>query len=213
MDNRIIAKASKKRLLKCILFLMAAGIAALIIYTINFRADAFDKCYWITHTKIGTYLGYQPQDFFLYGLTFPIEFGVSFVNTILAFLWMAAPILSVVIFLMASKCEICVSDNMVQGKHSFGKSGNLPMAKITSVGTGIFNSVVIAVGSEKYKFWMLDNNQEISDKIKAQIGSAEVIPPSNEIPVDELKKAKDLLDAGIITQEEFEAKKKQLLGL
>ncbi|MBQ7034417.1 MAG: SHOCT domain-containing protein [Clostridia bacterium] len=30
---------------------------------------------------------------------------------------------------------------------------------------------------------------------------------------DELKKFKDLLDAGIITQEEFDAKKKQLLGL
>ena len=30
---------------------------------------------------------------------------------------------------------------------------------------------------------------------------------------DELKKYKDLLDSGIITQEEFDAKKKQLLGL
>ena len=30
---------------------------------------------------------------------------------------------------------------------------------------------------------------------------------------DELKKFKDLLDAGIISQEEFDAKKKQLLGL
>ena len=30
---------------------------------------------------------------------------------------------------------------------------------------------------------------------------------------DELKKFKELLDAGVITQEEFEAKKKQLLGL
>ena len=30
---------------------------------------------------------------------------------------------------------------------------------------------------------------------------------------DELKKYKDLLDAGVITQEEFDAKKKQLLGL
>lgn len=30
---------------------------------------------------------------------------------------------------------------------------------------------------------------------------------------DELKKFKDLLDAGILTQEEFDAKKKQLLGL
>ena len=30
---------------------------------------------------------------------------------------------------------------------------------------------------------------------------------------DELKKYKDLLDSGAITQEEFDAKKKQLLGL
>ena len=30
---------------------------------------------------------------------------------------------------------------------------------------------------------------------------------------DELKKYKDLLDCGVITQEEFDAKKKQLLGL
>ena len=30
---------------------------------------------------------------------------------------------------------------------------------------------------------------------------------------DELKKLKDLLDSGIITQEEFDTKKKQLLGL
>ena len=32
-------------------------------------------------------------------------------------------------------------------------------------------------------------------------------------PAEELKKFKELLDAGIITQEEFDAKKKQLLGL
>ena len=30
---------------------------------------------------------------------------------------------------------------------------------------------------------------------------------------DELKKFKELLDSGVITQEEFEAKKKQLLGV
>lgn len=36
------------------------------------------------------------------------------------------------------------------------------------------------------------------------------IPQSN---ADELKMFKDLLDAGVITQEEFDAKKKQLLGL
>ena len=30
---------------------------------------------------------------------------------------------------------------------------------------------------------------------------------------DELKKYKDLFDSGVITQEEFDAKKKQLLGM
>lgn len=36
---------------------------------------------------------------------------------------------------------------------------------------------------------------------------------NNFSPADELKKFKDLLDMGAITQEEFDAKKKQILGL
>ena len=38
-------------------------------------------------------------------------------------------------------------------------------------------------------------------------------PQPTTSPADELKKYKELLDMGIITQEEFDAKKKQLLGL
>ena len=38
-------------------------------------------------------------------------------------------------------------------------------------------------------------------------------PPNPVSPADEIMKYKQLLDAGAITQEEFEAKKKQLLGL
>ena len=36
---------------------------------------------------------------------------------------------------------------------------------------------------------------------------------NNLSSADEIKKFKDLLDSGVITQEEFNAKKKQLLGL
>jgi hypothetical protein len=47
--------------------------------------------------------------------------------------------------------------------------------------------------------------------------AAPAAPPAGAGPQDEvietLKKFKDLLDAGILTQEEFDAKKKQLLGL
>ena len=49
---------------------------------------------------------------------------------------------------------------------------------------------------------ILDNQRERVNTNQSGISSA-----------DELKKYKDLLDSGIITQEEFDAKKKQLLGL
>lgn len=44
---------------------------------------------------------------------------------------------------------------------------------------------------------------------------AAVTPPptTSSIPTDELIKLKELMDAGILTQEEFDAKKKQLLGI
>lgn len=55
----------------------------------------------------------------------------------------------------------------------------------------------------------------MQDKINALCTSKNINANFQEQPqtIDELKKFKELLDAGIITQEEFEAKKKQLLGL
>ena len=56
------------------------------------------------------------------------------------------------------------------------------------------------------------NSADIEELSKAEI---ETIKSKNTVisPVEELKKYKELLDGGIITQEEFDAKKKQLLGL
>ncbi|SCX51861.1 SHOCT domain-containing protein [Lysinibacillus fusiformis] len=47
-----------------------------------------------------------------------------------------------------------------------------------------------------------------------EIIQADVTPsPATSIPTEELIKLKELLDVGILTQEEFDAKKKQLLGI
>ena len=56
--------------------------------------------------------------------------------------------------------------------------------------------------------------KEVFDAFKekeGQMASGNVVQEVSS--ADELKKFKDLLDNGIITQEEFDAKKKQLLGL
>ena len=52
---------------------------------------------------------------------------------------------------------------------------------------------------------------KIDEESKPKVHNTTVI--QNNSSADELKKYKDLLDSGIITQEEFDAKKKQLLGL
>ncbi len=51
-----------------------------------------------------------------------------------------------------------------------------------------------------------------SNKIVDNVQEVKIVN-SNSTDADELKKYKDLLDSGAITQEEFDAKKKELLGL
>ena len=60
---------------------------------------------------------------------------------------------------------------------------------------------------------------EIKSYVEEQImknasnkGGTTIVQQANS-PAEEVKKMKELLDMGIITQEEFDAKKKQLLGL
>ena len=54
----------------------------------------------------------------------------------------------------------------------------------------------------------------IIDEIKRQKSAPQATTVVQQASAaDELKKFKELLDMGVITQEEFDAKKKQLLGL
>ena len=53
----------------------------------------------------------------------------------------------------------------------------------------------------------------IQEKIRASKNPKPTITTQALSPAEELKKMKELLDMGIISQEEFDAKKKQLLGL
>lgn len=59
--------------------------------------------------------------------------------------------------------------------------------------------------------------QAVSDKLHALLaelqGGGTAAPAPAASAADEIKKYKELLDLGAITQEEFDAKKKQLLGL
>ena len=82
-----------------------------------------------------------------------------------------------------------------------------------------FNSKIPEIYFDKFDF---DNSAEIRDLInlksiesyRVKANSDSVNNSNNYVsPADEIRKYKALLDDGIITQEEFDAKKKELLGI
>ena len=149
-----------------------------------------------------------------YYLSYTIAYSVAF--GILPF-----AIFATIFYILVSKIELTVTDKRVYGTTAFGKRVDLPLDMISAVGTGMFKSIAISTTSGVIKFSFMENRDAIHTAIskllvdrQGKTVSATTIKP--EIPqsnADELRKYKELLDEGVITQEEFDAKKKQLLGL
>ena len=132
-------------------------------------------------------------------------------------------LLIIIIFAIHSKCELQITENSVRGKTIFGKEVVLPLYMVSAYSTRNFLSVIaVSTSSGVTKFSLIGNYREIGNVLSKKINERQndaarpsiVNAPVNQNnSIDDLKKFKDLLDSGIITQEEFDAKKKQLLGL
>ena len=123
------------------------------------------------------------------------------------------------LFLMTFRTKIVVSNTGVSGRAMFGKQVDIPMDSISSVGKhALLKGVSISSSSGVIRFFLLENAEEIfstvgtllHDRIKAKTTASNQSAGSS---VDDLAKYKALFDAGVISAEEFEAKKKQILGL
>lgn len=113
---------------------------------------------------------------------------------------------------MSLEQSITVTNLRVYGT-SGGKKIDIPKEQITSVES--YNNVItIRTASGKINFSYLVNCADVYKAILNLTYRTQESAPNNTISqAEELKKYKDLLDSGVISQEEFNAKKKQLLGL
>ena len=115
------------------------------------------------------------------------------------------------------KFELVITEGKVVGKTLLGKRVDLPISQISVIGTGMFNRVSIATSSGSINFYGVINQSEIfstiSNLLSKRQEETKTTTKNYEGASDELIKLKDLLDSNIITQEEFNAKKKQILGL
>ena len=132
-------------------------------------------------------------------------------------------LITLLFYVGLSRCELLITEKNVTGKTLFGKQVVLPIYMISSYSIRRFLSVVIiSTSSGVTKFALIGNYAEIGNVLSQKINERQEntvhqttvnVPTPQASAMDDLKKLKDLLDAGIITQEEFDAKKKQLLGL
>jgi hypothetical protein len=72
--------------------------------------------------------------------------------------------------------------------------------------------LLLIIGIIEIISYFVKKRKNISTTTTSNIIGGAVTTPSKS-NIDDLKKYKELLDTGIITQEEFDAKKKQLLEL
>ena len=130
-------------------------------------------------------------------------------------------VFGLIFYFWSSKIKITVTNKRVYGNAAFGKRVDLPLDSISAIGTSAFKGVSVATSSGKIKFALIKNRDDIHKAIsrlliQRQKESRDTNPTISEAPksnVNEIKQYKELLDSGVITQEEFDAKKKQLLGL
>ncbi len=132
-----------------------------------------------------------------------------------------AAIITAVIHFATYGCVITVTNKRIYGKVAFGRRVDLPFDSVSAVTTTtvLTQGVSVSTSSGRITFLYLKQANQIAEEIRKLLvirQDKNTAPTSNQQPAsnaDELKKYKELLENGIITQEEFDAKKKQLLGL
>lgn len=143
-------------------------------------------------------------------------FFAYYAGQILSILSYIAIIFSIVFTITVTreeKKELVVYADSVLCRISPKKSKQLMFEDINNVEFGKKSLKLVGTGVE-FKITNLTNAESIKSVIIEKKKAAQhKSDNSNNGDADELKKYKDLLDSGVISQEEFDTKKKQILGL
>lgn len=121
-----------------------------------------------------------------------------------------------VLYIADKKTELTIHENAITGKKNNGKTVQFLLKDIKSVETTKTQGLKITGAGIRYDIHLIQNADEMKNVMMDMLAKVHQEQPSVAVvgsSTSDIKEYKELLDAGIITQEEFDAKKKQLLGL
>ena len=179
----------------------------------EFKREHASDCYRSCPLRFNNAFSYALSEIF-------VSILISLIPTVVMMIF------SIIIDRWLRSYELIITDKRIYGKVAFGKQVDLPLDSVSATSTiGLFKGVAVSTASGKISFLAIKNVSEIYKVISnllierqqnKNVSSAASTPssaPAGADTADQLMKYKELLDSGVITQEEFDAKKKQLLGL
>lgn len=216
MEEKVIVKSKLYDIHKFRKICVIVGaILFALAFVFNF-VDSYTKP-WNDDTTFAAYLVEYLVD------TFTDLFWLWWNLGIPAIFFVVPAVFGFVVHAWLSQIELIVTDKRVYGTAGFGTRVDLPFDSISAIGTGWPKGIEVATSSGKISFLAIKNCDEIHKVMSDLLIARQNKKPSvahttikQEVPqsnADELRKYKELLDLGVISQEEFDAKKKQLLGL
>ena len=148
-----------------------------------------------------------------------LDAGVGFLAGLLISLLIGG-LIHFILYLTAKNNEIILTNYKITGVYKRYLSLNIPIDYVSSVSKGSLGSLCITCAGNNYKIYFVCNRDNFCSKLnellnkRTQQALNSVAEKDNQqLDYDKIAQLKQMLDNGIITQEEFEQKKKQLLGL
>lgn len=209
---------SESRYRNTLIFIYVIAIGSALLFAIAMGNDASSRV-----PSWEAYLNKNAES-----EAFADAFGTSFFMWLLFFSLPFSAIPHYFLHKVYYRQSITVTSQRVRCTSGFKDEMNMPIDAISSVAvnTGLFQSITLTCAGNSYSITYIENCQEVYDVINKLINekrrqptkvNIEPIVQNNssatEDVTEQIRKYKQLLDEGIITQEDFDAKKKQILGL
>ena len=223
-ENVIIKGTPKKNKVALIVLLSGIAVAIISLIVASYYFNNVDGYEYFGFGYGGWYTYCVIYDFDFFDFYFSEFFGLC-IHGYMLIAGVIAIIVGLIMKFNTEKCEITVTNNRIFGKLAHGKEVNIPLNQVTGLHSCSFDGVSVASIGNVSDFHCIANHEEVMKTISyllanqrgtgtspAQVSNASASSSSNN-EAEQLKRFKDLLDSGVITQEEFDAKKKEILGL
>lgn len=238
MEEKILVKSQQYNVKKFLMIMLIIGAIVGLLMSIKYISGSmryYDSAYkdYLKHQKSGDCGRYWDKGELCWGcwdvIKYHSKIGYTFADYFkYDFKFCLIPIagcalLGSLIYLWLRSYELTITDKRIFGKVAWGKRVDLPVDSVSATATiQLFKGVSVSTSSGRISFLMIKNAGEIYSVIsnlliERQQEQKKAAPLVVAAPATsnagELKQYKELLDSGVISQEEFDAKKKQLLGL